>query len=92
MSLSCDQTDSGYLYPVLQDPRSLGELERPVAQTGGNDAVGDAVKLADSGSDGRSQMFLSFLISLRPDTSQTVIRHHPLKQLLHNNTEFQFPA
>jgi len=80
----CVQTDSGHLYPVLQDPGSLAGFERPVAEAGGNDAVGDTVELADRGSDGRRQMFLPFLISLRPDASQTVIRDDPLEQLLHD--------
>ncbi len=80
----CEITDSGHLYPVLQDPGSLDRFERPVTEAGGNDAVGDAVELADRGSDGRRQMFLPFLISLRPDASQTVIRHDPLEQLLHD--------
>lgn len=72
-----------HLDPAVQHLGSLGVFERPLAQAGEDHAVRHTVELTDGGADGGRQMFLPFLIPLRPDAAQTMIRDHFLKQLLY---------
>lgn len=68
--------------PPLHHFSPLLRLQGPVSETRGDDAVGHAIELRDRGTDGGCQVLFAFLVSLRPDAAQAVVRHHFLKQLL----------
>ena len=68
--------------PALHQLGALRGFERALAQTCGDDTVGDAVELGDGGTDGGGQVFLALLVPLRPNTPQTVVGNHFLKELL----------
>lgn len=68
--------------PPLHHFSPLLRLQGPVSETRGDDAVGHAIELRHRGTDGGCQVLFAFLVSLRPDAAQAVVRHHFLKQLL----------
>lgn len=86
-------TDLCYSDPLLNDACPLswcsgrpaggsgtgGGICRP-AEQGHDDLAGDGVELCNGGSNGGRHVFL--LVSLRPHTAQTLVRHHFDKQSL----------
>ena len=64
------------------DGRVCGRAGRGRAQEGGDDTIGDGVELGDGGAYGGRQISVFLLVTLGPDTAQTVEGHHSDKQFL----------
>lgn len=84
-----DVSDLSYSDPLLNDAGPLswaGDLADRSgagggpAEQGGDDSVGDCIKLGNGGADGSRQVLL--LVSLGPHTAQTLVRNHLPKQPL----------
>lgn len=71
----------GHLDPVLHHPGPVWGFRASVPEAGGDDTVGHAVELGDSGADGGCQVLLALLVPLGPDGAQAVVGHHLLEQL-----------
>lgn len=68
--------------PLLNDLGSLLSFELFALQDSADNTFGNCVELSNGGSDGRCQVLIFFLISLRPDASQAVVRHNFLEEHL----------
>lgn len=68
--------------PLLNDLGSLLCFEFFAHQDSADNTFGNCIKLRDGGSDGRYQVLIFFLISSRPDASQTVVGHNFLEEFL----------
>lgn len=68
--------------PLLNDLGSLLCFHFFVLQDSADNTSGNCIELGDGGSDGRSQVLVFLLIPLRPDASQTVVRHNFLEEFL----------
>lgn len=74
--------DLSYVDPALDDPRPDVRSELSVLQHRADHAGGDGVELSDGGADGGSSVLAVFLVPLRPDGAQTVVRYDFFKQQL----------
>lgn len=82
----------GNIDPLLYDLGALMRFQLLAVQNGPDDAFGDCIELGNSSSDGGSQVFIFFLISLRPDAAQTVVWHHSFKQCLEQHIKHHVKA
>lgn len=68
--------------PALDDASTQLRAYLPLTEDGADHARRNCIKLGDGGTDGGRALFAVLFITLRPDSTQTVMRNHLLKQQL----------